>query len=236
MAQLFNVEMIEVPDCDFQHDLEAMLEAIRPDTKMIFIASPNNPTGTRIPDTEIVAFLEKVPSSVIVILDEAYYEFLPDAPPSIQWLERFPQLILTRTFSKIQGLAALRIGYGLAHPEIAGVLQRCRQPFNANAIAQAAALASYQDKEHQSKTAKMTLAGRDRLEAFARQHQIHYIPSEANFVMMKTGEADRIFSELQQKGVIIRSLSSYGLPDWIRVSIGTPEEMTRFESEILEVI
>jgi histidinol-phosphate aminotransferase len=213
-----------------------MRGAIREDTRLVFIASPNNPTGLRLPNSDLENFFEAVPATTMVILDEAYYEFLSDPPPSIEWLERFPNLILTRTFSKIQGLAALRIGYGLAREDCANVLQRCRQPFNANALAQAAALASFLDTAHQEKTREMTIQGREDLESFCREEGIEYLPSEANFVLMKTGEADRLFTELQKRGIIIRSMTGYGLPDWIRVSIGTPEQMKTFKSQLLDVL
>lgn len=236
MAELFGVDMIEVPDRDFAHDLDAMREAIRPDTRLVFIASPNNPTGLRLSNEALHHFLSTLPETVIPILDEAYYEFLADPPPSEDWLQEFPRLIVTRTFSKIQGLAALRIGYGLANTDVAEVLQRCRQPFNANAPAQAAALASFHDLDHQEKTKKLNAAGRDDLQAFCRQHDLPALPSEANFILMKTGHADALFSALQRRGVIIRSMTGYGLPDWIRVSIGTPDQMTAFKSHLLDVL
>ena len=143
-------------------------------------------------------------------------------------MDQFPNLVLLRTFSKIQGLAALRIGYGLTNPEIAAVLQRCRQPFNANALAQTAALAGLLDEEHQQNTRNLNQKGKAQLEAWCADRNIHYLPSEANFVLMKTGNADKLFKEMLQQGVIIRSMTSYGLPDWIRVSIGTEKQMERF--------
>lgn len=232
MAQLFGVEFIETADKALAHDLEAMRAAIRPDTKLVFVANPNNPTGLRIANDQLESFIRSVPQHCICVVDEAYFEFLDDAPPSARWTQEIPNLVILRTFSKIQGLAALRIGYGLTNAEIAEVLQRCRQPFNANAPAQAAALAGLEDIQHQEHTRKMTKAGRDDLEAWCADHSLEYLPSQANFVLMKTGDADGLFKALLQQGIIVRSMTSYGLPEWIRVSIGTPDQMARFKAEI----
>jgi len=236
MAELFNIEFIEVPDRDFHNDLTALRAALRPDTRLLFLASPNNPTGTRIPNAELEAFLRSLPPHVVTVLDEAYYEFMDNPPPSIQWTQQGLNLIVLRTFSKIQGLAGLRIGYGVASREITEVLQRCRQPFNANALAQAAALAALNDSAHEEKTRQLTGLGREKLESFARQHSLDHVKSEANFVLIKVGDGQKVFTELLQRGVIVRSMKSYGLPEWIRVSIGTPAEMERFEKELLEVL
>lgn len=231
MAQLFDVTFIEAPDRDFHHDLEALRAAVRPDTRLVFLTSPNNPTGTRIANAELECFLRALPSGVIAVVDEAYYEFLDDPPPTVAWVKEGLPLIVLRTFSKIQGLAGLRIGYGVAAPETAEILQRCRQPFNANAMAQAAALAGLADREHMEKTRRMTLEGRARLQDYFAGLGLRFVPSQANFVFVEVGEADRIFKALLQRGVIIRSMTSYGLPGWVRVSIGTPEQMRRFERE-----
>lgn len=236
MAQLFDVEMIETPDKNLAHDLDAMLDAIRGDTRLVFVANPNNPTGLRIPNEELRHFIDRVPEHCLCVVDEAYFEFLESPPETVQWLQSCPRLILLRTFSKIQGLAALRIGYGMTSPEIAEVLQRCRQPFNANAMAQAAALAGLNDVEHQEKTLTLTFEGRRDLEAWCREKQLPYLPSEANFVLIKTGRAEEIFRRLLEQGVIVRSMTSYGLPDYIRVSIGTPAEMKRFKETITPLL
>jgi len=236
MAQLFGTDFIEAPDRDFHHDLAALRAAIRPDTRLLFLTSPNNPTGTRIPNAELEAFIRSLPEGVICVLDEAYYEFLDNPPPSIAWVKEGLPLIVLRTFSKIQGLAGLRIGYGIASPETAEILQRCRQPFNANAMAQAAALAGLADAAHMEKTRRLTLEGRGRLQAFFQEQGLRFIPSEANFVFAETGEADRVFKALLQRGIIIRSMTSYGLPGWVRVSVGTPEQMQRFEQEFASVL
>ncbi|MEM6884755.1 MAG: histidinol-phosphate transaminase [Verrucomicrobiota bacterium] len=232
MAQLFDVEFIETPDSALAHDLDAMRTAIRANTKLVFVANPNNPTGLRIPNEKLEAFIRSVPAHCLCVIDEAYYEFLEDAPATTAWVKEVPNLIVLRTFSKIQGLAALRIGYGLTNSEVAEVLQRCRQPFNANAMSQTAALAGLDDIEHQNQTRNMTKTGRDDLEEWCTAEKLEYLPSQANFVLMKTGDADGIFKALLQQGIIVRSMTSYGLPEWIRVSIGTPDQMVRFKAEI----
>ncbi|MDX6767178.1 MAG: histidinol-phosphate transaminase [Candidatus Methylacidiphilales bacterium] len=229
MAQLFDVTFIAAPDRDFHHDLDAIRAAIRPDTRLVFIANPNNPTGTRIPNEPLESFVRSLPPHVVCVLDEAYYEFLENPPASVEWVRQGLQVIVLRTFSKIQGLAGLRVGYGIASPETAEILQRCRQPFNANSMAQAGALAGLGDDDHMARTRAMTLDGRARLQDFFRGLGLRFVPSEANFVFVEVGEADRIFKALLREGIIIRSMTSYGLPAWVRVSIGTPEQMRRFE-------
>jgi histidinol-phosphate aminotransferase len=235
MAQLFGIDFTEVPDKAFAHDLDAIRAAVTERTKVIFITSPNNPTGTRIPNEALKRFIEQVPSRVIIVLDEAYYEFLDNPPPSVSWIKDHPNLIVCRTFSKIQGLAGLRIGYGLTSTETAEILQRCRQPFNINSLALAGALAGLADGEHIAKTQAITREGLARLGKFFDTLGLKWIPSEANFLMVNVKDADGVFKALLQKGVIVRSLKSYHLPEWIRVSIGTPAEMERFENEFLSI-
>lgn len=245
MAELFGVEFVEAADNHYHHDLEALANAVNEKTRLLFIANPNNPTGTRIPNNDLKSFLDSLPDHLVCVLDEAYYEFLDDAPPSIEWVKEGRNLIVMRTFSKIQGLAGLRIGYGVTTPEIAEILQRCRQPFNANVLAQTAALAGLLDQEHQDKTKEMTLKGRDELFALCKELGLETIPSDGNFVTLRVGDstasaeskpADIIFKALLQKGIIVRSLSSYGMPEWIRVSIGTPKEMERFHRTFPQVL
>lgn len=236
MADLFDVTFLEAPDTDFGHNLKSIKQSIRSDTRLIFIANPNNPTGTLLSNDELEAFIADVPDHVIVILDEAYFEFLANPPGSINWISKYSNLIVMRTFSKIQGLAALRIGYGMMHPDIAEILQRCRQPFNANALAQAAALAGFEDLEHQNKTKQNNDKGLKKFEIFCKEKSIPYIPSYANFITLNVGDADTIFNKLLQKGIIIRSLKSYNMPEWVRISIGTPEEMDQLETELINVL
>lgn len=235
-AQLFDVKMIEVPSKSFGHDLDAMHAAITPETRVVFITNPNNPTGTRLSNDALYNFIKSVPESLIIALDEAYYEFMTDAPPSIEWTMKHPNLIVLRTFSKIQGLAGLRIGYAITHPDTANILQRCRQPFNVNALAQAGALASLEDDNHPARTVKMTHEGMKNLITLCKKLKLDYVPSEANFLMIRVGDGDQIFKQLMQQGIIIRALKPYQLPEWIRVTIGTPEQMNRFSTALEQLL
>ena len=232
MARLFGIPFAEVPDRDFHHDLAGFSARLSPDVRLVFLASPNNPTGTRIANTELTAFVEKFPEGPLLILDEAYYEFLPEPPPSIRWVKEGRPIVVLRTFSKVQGLAALRIGYGLAHPTIASVLQKSRQPFNTSSPAQAAALAGLADTDHIKKTVALNDAGRQQLHAFLKKLNLRFIPGTANFVMVEVGHGDAVFQGLQKQGIIVRPLRSYRLPNWIRISIGTPEQMARLEKAL----
>jgi histidinol-phosphate aminotransferase len=236
MAQLFGVRCVEVPDVEFQHDLPAMRAAITPQTRLVFIANPNNPTGTRIPNQDLEKFLDQLPPHVVAVLDEAYYEFLENPPDTLRYVKQGAKVVLMRTFSKIQGLAGLRIGYGLASPEIANLLQRARQPFNTNTLAQIAALAGLKDVAHQQRTRQITDAGRAVLQqAFTRLNR-RFVPSYANFVLVHVSDANQVFNFLLKQGIIVRSMVSYRLPEWIRVSIGTPEENARFLQALPEAL
>jgi histidinol-phosphate aminotransferase len=232
MATLFGADTIEIPDPNFAHDLDAMLAAITPKTKEIFIANPNNPTGTLVSQGEIDRFMEEVPDHVIVVFDEAYYEFLPDPPDVVKYVRDGRNVVVLRTFSKIQGLANLRIGYGLAHKELIDILQKTRQPFNANGIAQAGALAGILDEEHQRRTRELTIEGREWLQKEFAAMGLEFVPSHANFVLLHVGSGRAVFQALMKKGVIIRDMNAYGLPEWIRVSIGTMEQNRRFLAEL----
>lgn len=228
MATMFGARTIEVPDPDFAHDLDAMAAAITPRTKEIFIANPNNPTGTLLTQAEIDRFMERVPEHIVVVFDEAYYEFLPDPPDTLKFVREGRNVVVLRTFSKIQGLASLRIGYGLARAPLIDVLQKTRQPFNASGIAQAGALAGLLDDAHQRRTRELTWEGRDYLQAEFAAMGLEFIPSHANFVLVKVGDGRRVFTELMKRGIIIRDMNAYGLPEWIRVSVGTREQNGRF--------
>ncbi|HEX4139849.1 MAG TPA: histidinol-phosphate transaminase, partial [Candidatus Methylacidiphilales bacterium] len=222
MAQLFGVRAHVVDDVDFTPDLPAMLRAVTPQTRLIFLASPNNPTGTRVTNEALADFLANLPQHVIAVLDEAYYEFLDNPPDTVARVKAGERVVLMRTFSKIQGLAGLRIGYGLAPADIADLLQRARQPFNTNAIAQAGAIAGLADIEHQQKTKTITDEGRQLMESNFAKMGLKYVPSSANFVLVHVGDGGEVFRRLMKKGVIVRSMVSYHLPAYIRVSIGTP--------------
>lgn len=227
MAKVFGAETIEVPDPGYVHDLEAMAAAITPNTKEIFVANPNNPTGTLVTQEQIDRFMAKVPPHVVVVFDEAYYEFLDNPPDTLKYVREGRNVIVLRTFSKIQGLAGLRIGYGLGPPELIEILQRTRQPFNTNALAQAAALAGLLDLDHQAKTKQITDQGRDYLQHQFADMSLEFIPSYANFVLVKVGNGDAVFKAMMKQGIIIRAMASYKLPEWVRISVGTMAQNER---------
>ena len=237
MATLFGAKTIEVPDPGFAHDLDAMADAITPRTREIFVTNPNNPTGTLISQAEIDRFIDRVPPHVVIVFDEAYYEFLQEPPDTLKFVREGRQnIIVLRTFSKIQGLANLRIGYGLGTPELIGVLQKTRQPFNVNGIAQEGALAGLQDDEHQRKTRELTWAGRDYLQREFADLGLEFVPSFANFVLVKVGDGRALFKKLLQTGIIVRDMTSYDLPEWIRVSVGTMPQNERFIAELKKLL
>ncbi len=227
MATLFGANTIEVPDPGFVHDLDAMAAAITPKTKEVFIANPNNPTGTLVDQDAIDRFMDKVPDHVTVVFDEAYYEFLDTPPDTLKYVREGRNAIVMRTFSKIQGLASLRIGYGLGPADLIEILQKVRQPFNANAIAQEGALAGLLDDDHQNKTKEITDQGRDYLQKSFDEMGLEYVPSYANFVLVKVGDGDQVFQDMLKQGVIVRAMRAYKLPEWVRISIGTPEQNER---------
>lgn len=232
MAQLFGADTVEVADPDYTADLDAMLGAITPKTRAVFIANPNNPTGTMVGQEAIDRFMAKVPDHVLVIFDEAYHEFLDDAPDVLSYVRAGRNVVVMRTFSKIMGLANLRIGYGITTPELAAVLQRTRQPFNANGIAQAGALAGLLDEEHMRKTRELTDEGRAFFEGEFAAMGLEFVPSFANFVLVKVGDGAAVFQSMLRKGIILRAMGSYGLPEWIRISVGTMDQNRRCIAEL----
>jgi len=221
---------IEVPARDFAHDLDAMLQAITLRTRLAFLANPNNPTGTLIRSADLLAFLLAVPPNVIVVLDEAYNEYLPDdlKADSIGWLTEFPNLIMTRTFSKAYGLAGLRVGYAFAHAGVADLMNRVRQPFNVNSVSLAAATAGLDDREFVRRGFELNQSGMRRITQGLAQLGLTYIPSFGNFVSFKVTDAAGVFQRLLKRGVIVRPIASYGMPDYLRVSIGLESENERF--------
>ena len=236
MTTLFGATTVEIPDPGFTHDLDAMAAAITPATKEIFIANPNNPTGTLVDQDALDRFMDKVPEHVVVVFDEAYYEFLKNPPDTIKYIRQGRNVVILRTFSKIQGLAALRIGYGLAPKELADIIQKTRQPFNANSLAQAGALAGLLDDEHQEKTRQVNFEGRAFLESSFAELGLEYVPSHANFVLVKVGDGDDVFQKFLRKGVIVRAMRAYKLPEWIRVSVGTMPQNERFMQLLREYL
>ena len=236
MAKLFGAKYKEVPDPGFIHDLDAMADAITSDTRLVFIANPNNPTGTMVDSGMIERFLDRVPDHVIVVFDEAYHEFLEDPPDTISHVRMGKNVCVMRTFSKAQGLAALRIGYGIAPVEIADLLNRARQPFNANAMAQAGALAALGDSEHVARTVKNNDEGLTFLQDSFDQRGLHYIESKANFVLVEVGDGDAVFAGMLARGVIVRAMRGYKLPGWVRISVGTKAENERCIEVLDEVL
>lgn len=228
MATLFGAHTVEVPDPGFQHDLDAMAAAITPRTREIFITNPNNPTGTMVGQEEIDRFMAQVPDDIVVIFDEAYYEFVDHPPDTLKYVREGRNVVVMRTFSKIQGLAGLRIGYGIAPAPLAEILQKTRQPFNANAIAQAGALAGLMDEDHQDKTRAITRSGRDFLQGLFAESGLEFVPTHANFILVNVGDGDALFHHAMKQGLILRAMRAYGLPEWIRVSIGTPPQNEKF--------
>jgi len=229
-TQAVGARGIEVPARDYGHDLKAMLEAINDDTRVIFIANPNNPTGTLLGGNELEHFLEQVPHTVLVVLDEAYTEYLPKDKfsDSIAWLKKFPNLAIIRTFSKAYGLAGLRLGFALAHPQVADLLNRVRQPFNANSLAQAAAVAAMQDDAFLDECIAINTAGMEQITDGFKRMGLEYIPSCANFVAVRVGNAATINHSLLKQGVIVRPVANYGMPEHLRISIGLKAENTKF--------
>ena len=245
-TQAVGAKSIEVaPTSSYGHDLPAMLAAVKasgPKAKLVFVANPNNPTGSYLPAKEIEEFLLALPGDVVVVLDEAYNEYL--APEqrydAIAWVKRFPNMILSRSFSKAYGLAGLRIGYGVAQPHLTDLLNRIRQPFNVNSLAQAAAIAAFQDSAFLQKGFEVNRAGYAQLTKAFDQLGLAYLPSAGNFVLVKVGDDDeagsRINLALLKCGIIVRPVGNYGLPQWLRISIGLPEENAAFLDALKDIL
>ena len=245
-TQAVGAKAIEVaPTDDYGHDLSAMLEAVKTSgdkAKLVFVANPNNPTGSYLTANAIEEFLIALPSHVVVVLDEAYNEYL--APEqrydAIAWVKRFPNMILSRSFSKAYGLAGLRIGYGVAQPALTDLLNRIRQPFNVNSLAQAAAIAAFQDSAFLQQGFELNRAGFAQLTQAFDEIGLTYLPSAGNFVLVKVGDDEgagaRINLELLKRGIIVRPVGNYGLPQWLRISIGLPEENAAFIAALRDIL
>jgi histidinol-phosphate aminotransferase len=222
---------VEVPARDYGHDLAAMRRAVGAKTRLVFIANPNNPTGTMVRPDELEAFLAALPQEVLVVLDEAYNEYLPDEnlrPDSIGWLRRFPNLVVTRTFSKVYGLAGLRVGYACAAPGVADLMNRVRQPFNVNSIALAAAAAALEVKGFVRKSFVLNCSGMRQVTGGLKRLGLGFIPSYGNFVSFEVKDAAGVFNRLLRAGIIVRPVASYGMPRHLRVTIGLESENARF--------
>jgi histidinol-phosphate aminotransferase len=238
VARLLGATVITVPAKDYGHDLPAMLRAITARTKLMFVANPNNPTGTLAPAADVRRLVAELPEGVVLAMDEAYFEFL-DKPVDLLPLIRAgqkPNLILLRTFSKIYGLAGLRLGYGIAHPEFIAALEKIRQPFNINSLAQAAGLAALDDAAHVNKTRRNNFKGRKFLEQALAGMNVEFVPSFANFVLAKVAAGREVFEQLQGRGIITRPMGGYQLPEWIRISVGTPAENQRCVKALRQIL
>lgn len=238
VTQAVGAKGVVVPAKDYGHDLEGFLKAITPKTRLIFVANPNNPTGTLIAKDTLYAFLKQLPPHVLVVLDEAYDEYLSAEHKSvaIDWLDEFGQLIISRTFSKAYGLAGLRVGFGLMHADVADILNRVRQPFNVNSIAQAAAIASLADDDFVAKSYSANQAGMAQLTQGLTQLGLTFIPSYGNFVSVKIPNATKVNQQLLQKGVIVRPVANYEMPEYLRVSIGLFSENARFLQALEDIL
>lgn len=237
-TQTAGAQGIAVAASNYGHDLAAMRAAIRDDTRVLWIANPNNPTGTFLPWGEIEAFLDIVPPHVLVVLDEAYGEYLPPAErgDTPAWLARFPNLLISRTFSKAYGLAGLRVGYGLGHADVIDLLNRVRHPFNVNAPALAAARAALDDEAFLARSYALNTAGMAQLTAGLGELGIETVPSKGNFVLARVGDAARVNADLLKRGVIVRPVANYGLPEFVRVSVGLAGQNARFLDALRAVL
>lgn len=229
---LFGAKPIEVPLREWRHDLPAIRRAITPRTKLVYVCTPNNPTGTANSEAELLEFVRGLPDHVVAVIDEAYADFLENPPDLRPLIAEGRKVVCLRTFSKIHGLASLRIGYGYGSAAVCALLNRVRQPFNVNAIAQAAAAAALNDAEFARGCAEANRAGLKQLEDGCRRLKLEYVPSVANFMLIRVGDGNRIFDTLQRRGVIVRPVKSYGLPEWIRVTVGTPGQNERLLAEL----
>ena len=223
----------------FGHDLDAMRKRIEADTRVVFIANPNNPTGTWLPAGALRSFLESVPGDVVVVIDEAYFEYVDerDYPDTSRWVDDFPNLLVTRTFSKAYGLASLRIGYGVSQPVLADVLNRVRQPFNVNSFAQLAAQAALDDRDHLVRSIEVNRKGMAQLTEGFNELTLPYIPSVGNFVSVDVGgDPGAVYEALLHRGVIVRPVDNYGMPGYLRISIGLEDENRRCLEALGEVL
>lgn len=232
LTQVCGGEFITVPMKEYRYDLDGILAQVTEKTKLIFIANPNNPTGTYVTASEIEAFLSRVPKHIVVCFDEAYVDFVDaqDFPRMLEYIKKdFPNLILMRTFSKAYGLAGMRVGYGVGHPALMEYLHKIRQPFNVNSVAQAGATAALDDRFFLWRTKYLVSSGRKYLYRRLTALGLRYLPSQANFILVNTGyDAGEVFHAFLEKGVIVRSMKSYGLHEWIRVTIGRRGQNAQF--------
>ena len=238
VTRLFGADLVTVPAKHYGHDLPAMLAAVTPRTRVMFVANPNNPTGTLADRADVVQLINELPDHVLLVMDEAYVEFLDDPVDLLPLVRvgRKPNLLLLRTFSKIYGLAGLRLGYGIGHPDFIAALEKVRQPFNTNSVAQAGALAALDDVEHVRRTRANNAAGRQHFEQALRELRLEFVRPAANFILLRVGDGARVFGELQQLGVITRPMGVYQLPEWLRITLGTRAENERCLAALRKVL
>ncbi len=237
-AQARGARHIEVPALNYGANLDAMAAAIESDTTVVFLANPNNPTGTFVPSAQIESFIQKVAPKVLIVLDEAYTEFLPPElqADTLSWPAKYPNVMVSRTLSKAYGLAGLRVGFAVTSPAVADILNRVRQPFNVNSLAQAAAIAALADDDYLARSAQVNTQGMAQLTAAFAKLGLPFIPSRGNFVCVEVGDAARVNTELLKRGVIVRPVANYGLPKHLRVSIGTGAENDAFLRALAEIL
>jgi histidinol-phosphate aminotransferase len=231
--------LVTVPARAWGCDLEAMASAVNEKTRLVFVANPNNPTGTWVGDANLSNFLEQMPEQLVVVLDEAYFEYVeePDYPDGVDLQRRFPNLVVTRTFSKIHALAALRVGYAISRPELADLMNRVRQPFNVNALGLACAEAALTDPEFVQQSRALNVAGMRQLSVGLDRLGIGFIPSAGNFLCVDLGrEAAPVYQDLLRRGIIVRPIAAYGMPRHLRVTVGLDEENERFLAALRELL
>ncbi len=230
VAMAFQSESAAVPMRSYTHDLDGMLDAIQDDTRLVFIANPNNPTGTMVDGAEIDRFMDQVPGHPLIVFDEAYIELLPvnRRPDTLRYIHDGRNVCILRTFSKAHGLAGLRVGYGLMSGDLANLMHRVRQPFNVNAMAQTAALAALEDESHVENTRRMTEEGLEQMVRAFEDRGLEYVPSVANFILVRVGNGRECYNKFAEQWVIVRPMDAYGFPDHIRVTIGTHDDNEKF--------
>ena len=239
IVQAIGARAIETPVRDWGSDLEAMVAAMTENTRLVLIANPNNPTGTWSGKSDLYHLLERTPDQVVVVVDEAYFDYVlePDYPDTTQWLDKFSNLVVTRTFSKAYGLAGLRVGYALCHPDLADLMNRVRQPFNVNTVAQLAAETALDDQEHIKKSVEANASGYQQLITAFDSMGLHYIPSVANFICVDMQQSGtQIYQQLLKKGVIVRPVENYGMPEHLRVTIGLKHENEKFITALADIL
>lgn len=238
IAAIFQANVVTVPMKNFTHDLDAMLEAIRPETRLVFISNPNNPTSTMVDEQAIDVFMSKVPDHVVVCFDEAYIELLPPEkqPDTLKYVKEGRSVVLLRTFSKTYGLAGLRIGYAIAPSACIDLLGKVRQPFNVNAMAMTAAIAALKDEAHLKRTREMIKEGLTYFEGEFSAMGLSYVPAVVNFILVKVGNGREVFEALKRQGLIVRPMDCYGLPGYVRITVGTREENERCVRALKQVL